>query len=131
MSVPRFWREISNRYNLIGNYCESCGSYYFPPRNLCPTCRRDSKIKPYKFKGKGEVVTYTIIHTTSEQFKKQTPYVLAIIRLEEGTNITSQVVCDPNEIYIGMKVKSVFRKLGEDGDKGIIYYGTKFVPDIT
>ena len=27
-----------------------------------------------------------------------------------------------------MRVKPVFRKLGEDGERGMIYYGTKFVP---
>ena len=28
----------------------------------------------------------------------------------------------------GMRVEAVFRKLGEDSDSGIIYYGTKFTP---
>jgi hypothetical protein len=27
-----------------------------------------------------------------------------------------------------MRVKSVFRKLGEEGPDGVIYYGTKFIP---
>ena len=28
-----------------------------------------------------------------------------------------------------MKVKSVFRKLGEDSESGILHYGTKFIID--
>ncbi|RJS68299.1 Zn-ribbon domain-containing OB-fold protein [ANME-2 cluster archaeon] len=128
MGVPRFWRHISSRYNLIGTRCNTCGKYYFPPRTMCPNCRRDGSIEEYRFKGHGEVVTYTIIHTASEGFNILTPYSLAIIQLDEGPRMTGQVVCDPDEIMIGMRVKPVFRKLGEDGDAGIIYYGTKFIP---
>ncbi len=129
MSVARFWRKQQNRYNLIGTKCETCGKYFYPPRPFCPDCRRDGKIVDHKFKGTGTVVTYSIIHTASDQFKLLTPYAIAIIELDEGTRLTSQVICDINEIKIGMRVKSVFRRLGEDGESGPIYYGTKFVPE--
>ena len=57
-------------------------------------------------------------------------FVIAIIELEEGPRITSQVVdCEPEIVKPGMKVKSVFRKLGEDSESGILHYGTKFIPD--
>jgi hypothetical protein len=128
MTVARFWRRLKNLYNLIGTHCEKCGEYYYPPRNLCPKCRRSSRSVPFKFKGLGEVVTYTIIHSSTKDFAKQTPYILAIIKLDEGPRLTSQVICDHNDIHIGMKVKSAFRKLGEENEKGMLYYGTKFVP---
>jgi hypothetical protein len=57
-----------------------------------------------------------------------TPYVLAIVKLDEGPQITTQIVMDPAKVKIGMKVKSVFRKIATDGESGIIHYGTKFVP---
>ena len=128
MTVARFWRRLKNLYNLIGTYCEKCGEYHYPPRNLCPKCRRSSRTVPFKFKGTGEVVTYTIVHNSTKDFEKQTPYILAIIKLDEGPRLTSQVICDHKDIHIGMKVKSAFRKLGEESEKGMLYYGTKFVP---
>ncbi|MCZ7397284.1 MAG: Zn-ribbon domain-containing OB-fold protein [Candidatus Methanoperedens sp.] len=128
MSVPRFWRRLKNLYNLIGTHCEKCGDYYYPPRTLCPKCRRSSRIVPFKFKGEGEVQTYTIVHSSTKDFEKHTPYILAIIKLNEGPHLTSQVICSPEEIHIGLKVKPVFRKLGEESEKGMIYYGTKFIP---
>ena len=128
MSVPRFWRRLKNLYNLIGTRCEKCGEYYYPPRNMCPKCRRNGIIVPFKFKGEGEVLTYTIIHSSTKDYAKHTPYILAIIKLNEGPNLTSQVICDPKEIHIGLRVKSAFRKLGEESEKGMIYYGTKFIP---
>lgn len=128
MTVPRFWRRLRNLYNLVGTHCEKCGEFYYPPRNLCPKCRRTSLIVPFQFKGSGEVVTYTIVHSGTKDYAKHTPYILAIIKLDEGPRLTSQVICDPQDIHIGMKVKSVFRRLGEESEKGMIYYGTKFVP---
>lgn len=86
-------------------------------------------IVPHKFKGLGEVLTYTIVHSAGKDYAKNTPYILAIIRLEEGPTLTSQVVCeDHSRIHIGMKVKPAFRRLGEESERGMIYYGTKFVP---
>ncbi|HMB45720.1 MAG TPA: Zn-ribbon domain-containing OB-fold protein [Candidatus Methanoperedens sp.] len=128
MSVPRFWRRLKNLYNLIGTHCGKCGGYFYPPRNMCPECRRNGIINPFKFKGAGEVVTYTIVHTSAKDYSKLTPYILAIIKLDEGPRLTSQVICDHSDIHIGMRVKAAFRKLGEESDKGMIYYGTKFVP---
>jgi len=128
MSVARFWRKQPQRYNLIGTKCEKCGRLFFPPRTLCPDCRRDGNIVEHKFIGDGTVVTYTVIRTASDQFKRLTPYVLAIIELDEGPRLTAPVVCTPEEIKIGMKVKKVFRKIAQDGESGPIYYGTKFVP---
>lgn len=129
--VARFWREIPQRYNLIGNKCGSCGRVFFPPRESCPYCRRKSigKMQDLKFSGKGEIVTYTIIHAGPENFKKQVPYPIAIIKLEEGPRLTAQIVdCDIDDVKIGMKVKSTFRRIQEDGYTGAIYYGYKFKP---
>ena len=129
MGVARFWREIPQRYNLIGNRCEECGRVFFPPRESCPQCRRKSmgKIKEIKLTGKGEIVTYSIIHVGPEEFEDQVPYPIAIIQLDEGPRITAQIVdCDIDDVKIGMKVESTFRKIQQDGSTGAIYYGYKF-----
>ncbi|OPX67736.1 MAG: hypothetical protein A4E37_01288 [Methanoregulaceae archaeon PtaB.Bin056] len=127
-SVARFWRKIPQRYNLIGSRCTTCGRYFFPPRSFCPDCRRAGKIVSYKFPGTGSVVTYTIIRTASEQFEQMTPYALAIVKLDEGPLFTAQLVCSPEEVRIGMRVRPVFRRISTDGDSGVIHYGTKYVP---
>ncbi|MGD0950995.1 MAG: Zn-ribbon domain-containing OB-fold protein [Methanotrichaceae archaeon] len=126
--APRFWRCIPQRYSLIGTRCTTCGEYYFPPRNVCPNCRRGTHMEEYKFKGTGAVVTFTTIYTATEDFDRQTPYNLAIIRLDEGPRLTGQIVSSADKVKIGMRVRPVFRILGKEGDRGIIYYGTKFVP---
>ncbi len=128
-SVARFWRKIPQRYNLAGTQCTTCGRYFFPPRNLCPDCRRAGKIRQHRFSGLGKVVTYTVIRSASEQFEQMTPYVLAIVELDEGPRLTAQLVCSPDEVRIGMRVRPVFRRISADGESGVIHYGTKFAPE--
>lgn len=82
-----------------------------------------------KLSGKGEVVTYSIIHVGPENFEEQIPYPIAIIKLDEGPQLTAQIVdCDINDVKIGMRVESTFRRIQEDDYVGAIYYGYKFKP---
>ena len=127
--VARFWRQIPQRYNLIGNKCGICNQIFFPPRESCPICRRKSigKIEEFKLGGKGEVITYTIIHVGPEAYENQVPYVVAIVKLDEGPRITTQIVdCDIKDVEIGMRVENTFRRIQDDGYTGAIYYGFKF-----
>ena len=131
MAIPRFWREIPSRYNLIGTKCGNCGKVDFPPRAVCPVCGRKSVGKMHRLRlgGKGKVVTYTVIHEDPAQFEMQKPYVMAIVEMEEGVRLTSQIIdVKPEDVTIGMKVQSCFRKLGQEGEAGVIHYGYKFQP---
>jgi len=126
MAVPRFWREIPNRYNLVGARCGNCNKVLFPPRYICPYCRRMGKLEPYRLKRWGKVISYTAVHAAANGFGDQAPYVLAIIELEDGPRLTAQVTdCNTDEIKIGDEVEIVFRRMGEDGQDGVIYYGFK------
>ena len=129
MSVARFWRKIPQRYNLIGTKCTSCGRNFYPPRTFCPDCRREGHILEHAFSGSGTVVTWTVIHNGNDQYDYLAPYPLAIVQLDEGPRLTAPLACDPGEVSIGMRVKSVFRRMGTDGESGPIHYGTKFAPE--
>jgi hypothetical protein len=81
-----------------------------------------------KLSGIGKVLTYSVIHNSPRMLKLETPYIVAIIELEEGPRVTAQIVdCDPADVKIGTNVKVTFRKLREDGKSGVIHYGYKFV----
>ena len=125
-SVPLYWRLRKSKYNMIGSKCTGCGSVFFPPRQLCQKCRSKGKLEDFKFSGEGEIVSWTIIRTPPEGFEHQTPYAVAIIKLNEGTKIAGQIVSDIEKIQIGKKVRPVFRRLFTDGTDGLIHYGLKF-----
>ena len=85
-------------------------------------------MEDYQFKGTGTVITPTVVHQAQTGYEMFGPYCMAIIELDEGPRITSQIVdCRPDTVKSGMRVKSVFRKLGEDSESGILHYGTKFI----
>ncbi len=126
-AVPRFWREIPARYNLIGSKCERCGKVFFPPRNLCPDCRRKGNVRPYKLKGRGRILSLTQVHVPAPGFEKQVPYYLALIEMEEGPRILAQLTDVGQEpVDIGDEVEIVFRRISESGE--IINYGFKARP---
>ncbi len=128
-NIPRFWRNLKSRYNLVGTKCTNCEEIHFPPRHFCPKCRRLSKLEEFKLEGRGKIETYTVIHTAMDGFEGQIPYVLAIVKMPEGPRLTTQIVdCEIEDVKIGMKVKNVFRKIQEDGEAGLIHYGFKFKP---
>ncbi len=134
MSIARFWRETPRRYNLGGSKCGTCGTVYFPPRPVCPTCTRHRQsiatMAPFQLSGSGEVLSYTVVHEAAEGFEMQVPYVVALVKTDEGPVLTGQVVdLDPGRIRIGLRVHATFRKLREEGAAGVIHYGYKFAPE--
>lgn len=86
-------------------------------------------MKEYELDGTGEVVTYTTVHEPHPEFKDLTPYVMAIIEMDEGVRLTGHIVdVDPEEVETGMRVEATMRELGEESPDGLIYYGYKFWP---
>lgn len=123
-SAPMGWRLRKARYSLAGTVCSSCGAKQFPQRTVCPSCG-SVELEAMQFKGAGVVESYTTIHVAPSGFAG--PYSVALVRLDEGPLIAAEVVDDASDgLEIGKRVRAVFRKCAEDGESGLIYYGTKF-----
>ncbi len=132
MEISRHWRLRQQRYGLVGEVCPHCDAKIFPPRDVCPSCAGEAKT-PYVFSEKGEVYSYTIVHDPPEGFEANAPYAVALVKLDEGPILTSQLTdVEPAEVKIGQRVEMVTRKLREDGDeRGMLIYGYKFRPALT
>jgi hypothetical protein len=127
--LPSIWRKISQRYNLEGNKCETCGEEFFPERKICPSCRRKGKLVKAEMPKEGVIYSFTEVFVGPAGFEKETPYFLAVIELNNKTKtrILTQVVdSEKNSIKIGAKVKKVFRKISDIDPEGPIAYGYKF-----
>lgn len=130
MSSAKIWREIAQRYRLEGSRCLKCGAISFPPRTTCPKCG-SSDMKLHALPRSGRVLTYSLIHSAPKGFEANVPYPVALIELEDGTKITSQLTdCDSSEISIGMPVEMTVRRIREESPSDIIIYGYKFRPKI-
>lgn len=129
MSVPRFWREIPQRYNLKASKCPLCNDVRYPPREICPSCRRASvgRLQSINLVGRGMIVEWTRVHKPAPGYAMQVPYIMALIKTEEGPVVMGQIVDTATEPQVGAKVQAVFRKLASDGESGVIHYGTKWI----
>lgn len=112
--TAEFWRA-ARRHELLLQRCTSCGQLIYFPRLLCPRCLSQD-LGWVQATGRGTVYTHTVIHQAAhESFAPDVPYVYAIIELEEGLRVISNVIhLDPAQVRIGMKVKVVFDDITPD-----------------
>jgi uncharacterized OB-fold protein len=80
----------------------------------------------FTFTGTGEIYSFTTLQETPENFDEQAPYMLALVKLDEGPLITAQLTDIDGEVAIGDRVEMVTRKLTTEGARGMIVYGYKF-----
>lgn len=80
----------------------------------------------FTFAGTGEIYSFTTVQEAPEGFESQAPYVLALVKLDEGPLITAQITDLDEPPVIGDRVEMVTRKLTTEGTRGMIVYGYKF-----
>jgi uncharacterized OB-fold protein len=61
MSSPRYWRTRAQRYTLVGAACPQCGSKHFPPRDVCPDCRRPA-LETLPVPSPGQSYYFNVMH---------------------------------------------------------------------
>ena len=108
-----FW-DGCQRQELLLQRCNDCGFFRFPPSNLCPRCMSVNH-EWTKSSGKANIFSWQV---TYQAFYPawDTPYNVAIVELEEGPRLHTNIIgCKNEDIYIDMPVELVFEKV-EDQD---------------
>lgn len=105
-----FW-DAAREGRLLIKHCDACGQYYFYPRDFCPRCWSD-RTTWVEAAGTGTVYTYSVVHSNDlPPFPSRVPYVAAIVELDEGPRLMTNVVdCDPSTVEVGMPVEVTFRR---------------------
>ncbi len=130
METSQHWRLRQQRYALVGEVCPHCTTKIFPPRDICPDCGEDAR-DLYQFSGRGKVYSHTTVYQAPSGHSSNAPYPVAIVRLEEGPLVTAQLTdIGDQPVEIGTQVEMVTRKLGADGERGMLVYGYKFRPTL-
>ena len=109
-----FW-EAAKRHELIMQRCRACDSWIFYPREQCPTCFSRDLVWA-AVSGRGRVYAFTIVQQPADpSFQDDTPYAYAIIQLDEGVRLPSNLVdCDPYDVKVDMPVVAVFEEASAD-----------------
>ena len=108
-----WWWEAVDRGELLIQKCNECGVLRHPPRPMCPSCQ-STAWSGIPSKGRGTVYSYVVLrHPPIPGYDYPLP--VAVIDLEEGTRIVSNVVgCKPEDVYIGMKVRLSIENVDEE-----------------
>lgn len=95
--------------------CQACSRRQFYPRELCRHCW-SKDLKWLVCSGKARVHSFTVCHVAPHAaFEAQLPFVVAIVDIEEGVRMTTNIVeCDPARVHIDMRVEAVFDPVTEE-----------------
>lgn len=103
-----YWKA-AQEHTLALPRCRSCGEVHFFPRHICPSCLSE-ELRWEKVSGKGTIYSYTVIRQPANPFfTPDAPYVFAIIELDEGPHLVSNMVdCRIEDVSIGAAVEAVY-----------------------
>ena len=103
-----FW-EAAKRHELMIPRCQKCDKFFFYPREECPRCFSQD-LGWATVSGKGRLHTYTIVHQVANAaFRDDAPHVYAVIQLDEGPRMISNMVeCSHEDLQVDMPVTAVY-----------------------
>jgi uncharacterized OB-fold protein len=97
-----FW-DAAARHVLVRQRCSDCGASFFTPQVACPRCLSENWAW-VESSGRGSVYSFTICHRAPGP-GFDVPYALAIVDLEEGWSMLSNIVCcGPHDVRTGLEV---------------------------
>lgn len=109
-----FWAAAKEQ-RLAAPECQDCRHVFFPPGAVCPKCR-SARLGWRTLSGRGRVESWTVFHQLYYKgFAGDLPYNVAVIHLDEGISLMSNVVGIPNDqLRAGLPVEVVFEPATEE-----------------
>jgi uncharacterized OB-fold protein len=103
-----FW-EAARAGRLVFQECMACGTRQLFPRTVCRQCLA-TELRWAESAGRGTVLSHTTIHQAAHPaFAADLPYVYALVELDEGPRLPTNIVgVPPDAVRIGMPVRVVF-----------------------
>lgn len=107
-----YWQGLQAG-ELRHQVCGSCGNVWLPAREECPRCL-SGEVSWSPSTGRGRIVSWVVYHHASHPaFATRVPYNVAIVELEEGARLITNVLADESDLAIDRPV--VLRVEQEDG----------------
>lgn len=108
-----YWQAAAER-RFVVQECHDCDKPIMYPKRVCPYCLGE-RLSWRASTGKGEIYAVTVqLAGPPTGFADRLPYVLAVIRLDEGVQLMSNIVGDGAiEARIGDRVSVDFEAAGD------------------
>ena len=97
---------------LLMPRCDRCEKYWFPPSLLCPHCY-SARWTWTETKGRGRIFSYVVYHRVYHlAFAQEVPYAVAVIELDEGPRMYSNVIgIAPEKLVCDMHVEVAYEPI--------------------
>ena len=110
-----FWDAVK-RHQLSLPKCKACGQLHYFPRPFCPHCF-SWDLEWVRCSGKGKLYSYVINHRPAPGFEEEAPYVIAVVELDEGPRMLSNLIDiepTPEAVQVDMPVEILFQDVNEE-----------------
>ena len=109
-----FW-DACARHELRFQKCAACSLVRWPPSFICPQCH-SFEAEWTRSQGKGKVISYVVYHREFHPaFKAELPYVTAIVELDEGARMLTNIIgCPSTDVRCDMPVELVWEDISEE-----------------
>jgi uncharacterized OB-fold protein len=108
-----YWDGL-REHKLLMPRCDACEGYWFPPSLLCPRCN-SAKWTWTAVSGRGRIFSYVVYHRVYHPgFADEVPYAVAVIELDEGPRMISNVIgIAPDKLACDMEVEVIYQPITE------------------
>lgn len=107
-----FW-DACREGKLKIQRCTNCGHKRFPPTFYCSKCNSPGH-DWIESSGRGRVFSWIVVRhpVPREVYAADVPYVVALIELDEGVRIASNIVgIEPEKVTANMPVRVIFKSV--------------------
>ncbi len=104
-----YW-DKAREHELWIQRCLACAHVFFYPRRHCPQCL-SGNLEWFKASGRGTLYSYVINHRPAPGFEDEAPYAIAIVQMEEGPRMMTNIVGienTPENLVLDMALEVTF-----------------------
>ena len=112
IAAQPFW-DAAARGVLSVPWCPVCEAPVLYPRDFCPRCHA-TDLSWRDLSGHGSVYSYAVETRALPGCDLEPPFVIALVDLDEGGRLPTNVLASPDSVEIGMAVEVVFAEI-DDG----------------
>ncbi len=112
IAAEPFWAAAA-RGVLSVPWCPHCEAPVLYPRDFCPRCHA-TDLAWRDLSGRGSVYSYAVETRSLPGCDLEPPFVIALVDLDEGGRLPTNVLASPDDVEIGTAVEVVFTEI-DDG----------------
>ncbi|MCI0519028.1 MAG: Zn-ribbon domain-containing OB-fold protein [Chloroflexi bacterium] len=112
LAGEKFFRKLKEEGRIYGTHCPACDHTYVPAAAFCERCLNELtewvEVEPV-----GEIHTFTALFENYDGSRRETPELVAFVRLGDGGLVHRLGEIGPEQVEIGMEVEAVFKPAEE------------------